>query len=91
MELQNTIKASWKASSAVVLGTIVSTSLSNEELSTVSERLIRAGIQLEQARAVAYLSRSPESPFADLVERGLASDTADLLPWSFFVNEMQMG
>jgi hypothetical protein len=65
-----------------LLGTIVSTSLSNDEMATVSTRLINAGINLEQARAVTHLSRNPESPFAGLVERGLASDTADQLQWS---------
>jgi hypothetical protein len=65
-----------------LLGTIVSTSLSNEELETVSDRLIAAGIRLEQARAVAYLSRNPASPFEGRVERGLASDTGDQLQWS---------
>lgn len=65
-----------------LLGTIVSTSLSNDELSRVSDRLERAGIRLEQSRTIAYLTRNPESPFYQLVERGLSSDNAGLMPWS---------
>jgi hypothetical protein len=65
-----------------LLGTIVSTTLSNDELNRVSTRLTKAGIQLEQSRAVAYLSRNPESPFRDQVETGLAGESGDRLAWS---------
>lgn len=65
-----------------LLGTIVSTSLTNQELSEVSKRLTQAGIPLESARAIAYLTRNPDSPFYDLVQRGLTDDDKDLLPWS---------
>jgi len=64
-----------------LLGTIVSTSLSNDELTRVSERLEKSGIRLEESRAVAYLSRNPDSPFYRLVERGLSSEK-DLLQWT---------
>lgn len=65
-----------------LLGTIVSTSLSNEELIRVSERLEKSGIELEESRAVAYFTRNPNSPFFRLVERGLASEDKDLLQWN---------
>jgi hypothetical protein len=65
-----------------LLGTIVSTSLSNEELERVSDRLENAGIKLEESRAVTFLSRHPKSPFRGLVERGLASDRKDRLQWN---------
>jgi hypothetical protein len=65
-----------------LLGTIVSTSLSNDELERVSQRLEDAGIKLEESRVVAYLTRYPGSPFCGLVERGLAADVKELLPWS---------
>lgn len=65
-----------------LLGTIVSTSLSNEELSRVSDRLEKAGIQLEESRAVTYLARYPDSPFYGCVERGLATDRKNLLQWN---------
>lgn len=65
-----------------LLGTIVSTSLSNEELSRVSHRLTSAGIPLGESRSVAYLTRNPNSPFFNLVERGLASDKEHLMPWT---------
>ncbi len=54
-----------------LLGTIVSTSLSNEELERVADRLENAGIKLEESRAVTFLARYPDSPFYNLVERGL--------------------
>lgn len=53
-----------------LLGTIVSTSLSAEELEGVSARLEAAGIPLEDPQAIAFLTRHPDSPFKDLVEKG---------------------
>lgn len=67
-----------------LLGTIVSTSLSNEEMDNVATRLKDAGIELEQSQAITYLARHPESPFFGLVERGLAGDPKDLLQWGVF-------
>lgn len=67
-----------------LLGTIVSTSLANEELDKVAGRLKNAGIKLEESQAITYLSRLPESPFFNLIERGLAGDARDLLQWSVF-------
>ncbi|KAM3108450.1 hypothetical protein [Phormidesmis sp. 146-33] len=69
-----------------LLGTIVSTSLSNEELTRVSDRLERSGIQLEESRAVAYFTRNPSSPFYRLVERGLTSENNDLLQWNVLLS-----
>lgn len=69
-----------------LLGTIVSTSLSNEELARVSDRLERSGIQLEESRAVAYFTRNPQSPFFKLVERGLTSENKDLLQWNVLLS-----
>jgi hypothetical protein len=65
-----------------LLGTIVSTSLSSEELGRVADRLESAGIKLEESRAVTFLVRYPRSPFFNLVERGLNSDTKDRLKWN---------
>lgn len=65
-----------------LLGTIVSTTLSNEELTRVSHRLTKAGIKLEQSRAIAFLTRNSASPFHRLVERGLSSDNDGLMPWT---------
>ncbi|MCV2491662.1 hypothetical protein OF117_20150 [Geodermatophilus sp. YIM 151500] len=66
-----------------LLGTIVATSLSAEELEQVSERLEAAGIPLEDSQAIAYLTRHPDSPFKDLVEKGLANEgRPDLLQWN---------
>lgn len=67
-----------------LLGTIVSTSLANEELGRVAGRLRSAGIRLEESQAITMLSRLQESPFRNLVERGLTGDAKDLLQWSVF-------
>ena len=72
-----------------LLGTIVSTSLSDDELQRVSERLDSAGIPLESSRAVAYLTRNPQSPFFDVVEKGYESDK-DLLPWTVLVSLLKI-
>jgi hypothetical protein len=68
-----------------LLGTIVSTTLSNEEMESVAGRLRNAGIEVEQSQAITFLARHPESPFCDLIERGLAGDeNGRLLKWNVF-------
>lgn len=69
-----------------LLGTIVSTTLSNEEMAKVASRLKNAGIKLEESQAITYLARHPDSPFCGLVERGLAEDQKDLLQWNVFAS-----
>ena len=68
--------------SSALLGTIVSTSLSKDELEPIAERLRDAGIELEDSRAVAYLTRSPDSPFRNLVSTGVRGDRPGALQWS---------
>jgi hypothetical protein len=65
-----------------LLGTIVSTTLTNDEMEQVSERLRASGIKLEEARAITWMARSEESPFYQLVERGVEAERNDLLQWS---------
>ena len=65
-----------------LLGTIVSTTLSTEEIERVAFRLKNAGIQLEESQAITFLSRFEESPFCNLVERGLSGDSKDLMQWN---------
>ncbi|SKA80393.1 hypothetical protein SAMN05421862_10271 [Pseudomonas extremaustralis] len=67
---------------AALLGTIISTSLADNELQRIADRLESAGIPLQSSVAATYLAKNPESPFAGLVARGLSGDGADLLPWS---------
>lgn len=69
-----------------LLGTIVSTTLSNEEMDSVATRLKNAGIQIEESQAITYLARHPDSPFCDLVERGLTGDSKGLLQWNVFAS-----
>lgn len=64
-----------------LLGTIVSTSLSNDELEAVANRLQRAGIPLSESRAASYMARHPDSPFVGKVDLGLSGNTRNLLPW----------
>lgn len=67
-----------------LLGTIVSTSLSNEEMEAVAGRLKSAGIELVESQAITYLARYPDSPFFNLIERGMTGDGGDLLKWNVF-------
>jgi hypothetical protein len=65
-----------------LLGTIVSTTLGEDELAKVSERLKKAGIPLEESRAISLVVRSKESPFYGKVQRGIDSNKNDLLEWN---------
>lgn len=67
-----------------LLGTIVSTTLSKGEMDKVAVRLKSAGIELEESQAITYLARHPDSPFRDLIQRGLAGNGKDLLEWGVF-------
>lgn len=74
-----------------LLGTIVSTSLSEEELETVTDRLQRAGVPLEESRAASYMARNRKSPFAGLVDLGMSGPNQnELLPWPVMVSLVQM-
>ncbi|MET8827687.1 hypothetical protein ABZX40_17270 [Streptomyces sp. NPDC004610] len=65
-----------------LLGTIVSTSLSKEETEPVADRLRRAGIPFDDSHAVAYMTRSSDSPFKGLVQTGIGGDASGLLKWT---------
>lgn len=65
-----------------LLGTIVSTSLSREEMDPIADRLRNAGIRLEDSQAVAYLTRADESPFKGLVQTGVVGDQTGHLQWN---------
>nr|WP_131815269.1 hypothetical protein [Rhizobium altiplani] len=65
-----------------LLGTIISTSLVEEELTTIAERLEDAKIPLEGARIVSILSRADNSPFSGLVAKGFGSDDSTKLQWN---------
>lgn len=69
-----------------LLGTIVSTTLSNDELGRVATRLKNAAIELEESQAITYLARHSDSPFCGLVERGMAADQKDALQWNVFAS-----
>ncbi|MFF7756923.1 ParB N-terminal domain-containing protein [Streptomyces griseorubiginosus] len=65
-----------------LLGTIVSTSLSRDEMTPVADRLRNAGIPFDDSQAVAFMTRSPRSPFKDLVQTGMTGDGKNLLQWT---------
>lgn len=65
-----------------LLGTIISTSLGAEELSTIAARLEHAHIPLEGSRIVSILSRSQDSPFFGLIAKGFGADDSTKLQWS---------
>ncbi|MGU4186142.1 hypothetical protein [Pseudomonas aeruginosa] len=74
-----------------LLGTIVSTTLTENELEKVRNRLINAGIPLENSRAMTKLVIAPESPFHNKVDRGLKKEaSADLLQWTVFSGLVQI-
>lgn len=76
-----------------LLGTIVSTSLSNEELETVAQRLRDADIPLEESRAASFMARNELSPFAGKVELGMSGGKGpnknELLAWPVMVGLVQ--
>lgn len=65
-----------------LLGTIVSTTLTSDEMEGVTKRLTASGIKLEEARAITWAARDPASPFYQLVDRGVNNDASELLQWS---------
>jgi hypothetical protein len=65
-----------------LLGTIVATSLSEGELGQVADRLEQVGINVIDSQAVAWFTRSPESPFHSLVQQGIGGESGDKLPWT---------
>jgi hypothetical protein len=77
-----------------LLGTIVSTSLSNDELETVADRLRRADIPLEESRAASFMARNDRSPFKGKVELGVGGGKTgnrnELLAWPVMVSLVQM-
>lgn len=73
-----------------LLGTIISTSLTDEEMGSVNNRLRDSGILLEEARAITWAARNPDSPFCGLVERGMPSDKKDLLQWNVMGSLIQI-
>ncbi|TIH12493.1 hypothetical protein D0S45_17630 [Marinifilum sp. JC120] len=71
-----------------LLGTIVSTSLSNDELKGVTNRLLQAEIPIYESQAVSSLARDPQSPFYGFVDRGFGKSTnrRKRLHWSVLSN-----
>lgn len=65
-----------------LLGTIISTSLAEGELSTIADRLEDAKIPLEGARIISILARADDSPFKELIAKGFGSDDSTKLQWN---------
>ncbi|SFP81215.1 hypothetical protein [Enterovibrio norvegicus] len=65
-----------------LLGTIVSTTLSSDELERVSHRLKNADIPLEDSQAVSFATRDRRSPFFNLVQTGITGENGGKIPWT---------
>jgi len=65
-----------------LLGTIVSTTLSSQELERVSHRLKDADIPLEDSQAVSFATRDNRSAFYNLVQTGITGENSGKLPWT---------
>ena len=70
--------------SKVLLGTIVSTTLTEQELSNVSTRLESANIPVGNSRIITKLIKDPSSPFHNKVKRGIGTDAKEMLDWAVF-------
>lgn len=72
-----------------LLGTIIATTLSDDEMERVANRLKDAGIEVEESRAITYLARSDESPFKGLIDRGIRKGGGSAhgrLQWNVFAS-----
>lgn len=76
--------------SKVLLGTIVSTTLSEAEINTIGERLEASNIPVTNARLITKLIKDPESPFFNRVKRGLGTDDKSMLDWVVFSSLVEM-
>ena len=65
-----------------LLGTIVSTTLTESELGTVRDRLDSVGISVKEAQAVSLIARDPSSPFFGVVQQGLIGESSAHLKYS---------
>ncbi|HEX8181392.1 MAG TPA: hypothetical protein VF525_17755 [Pyrinomonadaceae bacterium] len=67
-----------------LLGSIVATTLTDEEVGRITERLGRADIQVMDYRTIAFLEGSQRSPFRGLIKRGFdeKNDAERKLDWS---------
>lgn len=65
-----------------LLGTIVSTTLSDEELTKVTSRLKNADIPLEDSKAISMVTRRSDSPFRNLVQTGIEKEQGGKIQWS---------
>ena len=69
-----------------LLGTIVSTTLSNEELQRVGKRLEDADIPLEDSKSISFATRNPRSPFCGLIQTGISGEEKNKLQWSVMLH-----
>lgn len=76
--------------SKVLLGTIVSTTLSESEINTIGERLEASNIPVTNARLITKLIKDPDSPFYNRVKRGLGTDDKTMLDWVVFSSLVEM-
>lgn len=73
-----------------LLGTIVSTTLADEELTKVTDRLKNADIPLEDSRAISTVTRRSDSPFYGLVQTGIEKEKSGKLQWAVMKSLVSM-
>lgn len=69
-----------------LLGTIVSTTLSDEELEKVTSRLKNADIPLDDSKAISMVTRREDSPFYGVVQTGIENEAGGKLQWAVMKN-----
>lgn len=65
-----------------LLGTIVATSLTEDELENVTDRLEQVQINVSDSQAVAWFTRNRESAFYGQVQQGIENEGSQKLRWS---------
>lgn len=77
---------------SALLGSIIATTLTNNEVDSITERLGRADIDVADYRVVAFLDVASNSPFQGLIKRGYESGTEakKKLDWSVFDRLVRM-
>lgn len=66
-----------KPISKALLSSIISTSLSSEEIDNIQNRLQKAGIQIDDYKVMGRLTEDPSSPFKGFVKKGFTADRSE--------------
>jgi hypothetical protein len=64
-----------------LLGTIVSTTLEDDELPPIRDRLESAGVRLKESKVISFVARTEGSAFYKKISRGIDGNANELLAW----------